>query len=118
MSHPNLTLLPPEELQREVIDSKVEIERKLDTPCLHFCYPYGMFNEGVSSAAARAGYEAATTTVSPGRNVVSQNRFALRRFQMPERPGKLGYILSGFRSMGPDRRLPRLPADKGTGVFP
>ena len=41
VSHPNLPLVDPEEMKREMIQSKLAIERQLQKECRHFCYPYG-----------------------------------------------------------------------------
>ncbi|MFH6603646.1 polysaccharide deacetylase family protein [Maribacter algicola] len=41
VNHYNLSKLPPEALKREILDSKIELERQLGQPIEHFAYPYG-----------------------------------------------------------------------------
>jgi peptidoglycan/xylan/chitin deacetylase (PgdA/CDA1 family) len=96
VSHPNLTLLPTDEVRRELAESKAIIEQKTGTACPHFCYPYGRTSDEIQTLAKAAGYMAATSTVSPGANRPGGNHFALRRYQMPGLPWKLGWILSGL----------------------
>jgi peptidoglycan/xylan/chitin deacetylase (PgdA/CDA1 family) len=95
VTHPNLSILNPVETRQELEKSKHAIEAETDLPCRHICYPYGAFNESVATIAEACGYEAATSTVSPGRNRPTQNRFALRRYSMPSVAPKLGYMMTG-----------------------
>jgi len=96
VTHPNLALLSTEDARQELVLSKATIEHHTGIPCRHFCYPYGSFTESVAALALESGYEAATSTISPGSNRLNQELFALRRYSMPGVPWKLGYILSGF----------------------
>ncbi len=96
VSHPNLLLITADEARRELVASKATIEHQTGIQCPHFCYPYGSFNDAVTSLCVEAGYEASTSTIAPGVNRLGQNLFALRRYSMPGSPWKLGYLLSGF----------------------
>ena len=60
-SHPHLTELDIDSLDRELIVSRTECERHLGRPCLTVAYPYGDYDERVAAAAGRAGYQAACT---------------------------------------------------------
>lgn len=61
LSHPILTGLVPEALEREVRDSRLWLERQLGRPVEHFCYPNGSNNPAVRHAVA-ATYASAVTT--------------------------------------------------------
>lgn len=58
-SHPHLTALSDAELARELSDSRLEMERRLDRPCTTIAYPYGDVDGRVVRATAAAGYTAA-----------------------------------------------------------
>ena len=58
-THPRLTQLGDEELDRELGASKQEIESRLGVECSSLAYPYGDCDHRVIEAAHRAGYRAA-----------------------------------------------------------
>jgi peptidoglycan/xylan/chitin deacetylase (PgdA/CDA1 family) len=60
-SHPHLTELDNDSLDRELIVSRTACERHMGRPCLTIAYPYGDYDGRVSAAAGRAGYQAACT---------------------------------------------------------
>lgn len=60
-SHPFLTRIADAQLDRELQGSRARIEEVLGRPCLTLAYPSGDFDQRVTAAAARAGYEAAAT---------------------------------------------------------
>lgn len=60
-SHPHLTRLTDDELERELVESKRELESRLGVPCRSLAYPYGDHDRRVVEAAARAGYTTAGT---------------------------------------------------------
>src|SRR5690606_33830606 len=51
VSHPRLSKIDPNQAKKEMIDSKKEIEDRLDKKCWAFAYPYGDFNKEIESAA-------------------------------------------------------------------
>lgn len=59
VSHPHLPQLSDAELDRELRDSKAEVEDELGAPCRYLAYPYGDEDDRVRVAARRAGYDAA-----------------------------------------------------------
>lgn len=63
-SHPRLSTLDDDTLDRELRDSRAECERRLGLPCRTIAYPYGDYDSRVAAAAGRAGYEAACTLPS------------------------------------------------------
>jgi peptidoglycan/xylan/chitin deacetylase (PgdA/CDA1 family) len=56
-SHPRLTRLGDEDLERELTVSRTTIERELGTPCDAIAYPYGDVDDRVAGAAGAAGYD-------------------------------------------------------------
>lgn len=81
-SHPHLPRLGDAELDRELVDSRTEIESELGRPCRYLAYPYGDEDERVRRAARRAGYDAAFA-LNPGRGRV--DRYALPRVDLYRR---------------------------------
>jgi peptidoglycan/xylan/chitin deacetylase (PgdA/CDA1 family) len=80
VTHAHLTLLSDEELRRELLDSKQQIEDELGRACLDFAYPYGEHDDRVRAAVRAAGYERAYGLVDDGRD-----SFALRRVDLYRR---------------------------------
>jgi peptidoglycan/xylan/chitin deacetylase (PgdA/CDA1 family) len=71
VTHPDLTALAPDQLRRELVESRSWLRRRFHVPVDYFCYPSGRFDATVVAAVRRAGYRLATTTqaglASPGR---------------------------------------------------
>jgi peptidoglycan/xylan/chitin deacetylase (PgdA/CDA1 family) len=59
ISHPHLTRLSDADLDRELGDSRTQLEDELGRPCRFFAYPYGEHDRRVRDAVRRAGYQAA-----------------------------------------------------------
>lgn len=59
VSHPHLPRLADDELDAELLDSRLRCEDELGVPCRYLAYPYGEHDERVRAAARRAGYTAA-----------------------------------------------------------
>jgi peptidoglycan/xylan/chitin deacetylase (PgdA/CDA1 family) len=60
-THPRLTELSDEALDRELRGSREECERALGRPCRSLAYPFGDVDARVAASAAAAGYAAAAT---------------------------------------------------------
>ena len=60
VTHPLLPDLDDAELERELVDSRATIEKRLGS-CETLAYPYGRADERTAAAAAHAGYLAAFT---------------------------------------------------------
>ena len=84
VSHPHLTELPDEELDRELRDSRAELEDELSRPCRFLAYPYGDDDPRVHEAARRAGYDAAFALPGP---VNGFDRYAVPRVGVYRRDG-------------------------------
>jgi peptidoglycan/xylan/chitin deacetylase (PgdA/CDA1 family) len=85
MRHAHLARLTDEELRRELLDSKHEIEDELGLDCPHLAYPYGEHDERVRAAARAAGYERAYGLVDDGRDPYALRRLDLYRRHTPVR---------------------------------
>lgn len=62
MSHRRCAELSPEELSKELRDSKNIIEEKLHKTCSCLCWPKGSYNEDAIRIAREIGYKALVTT--------------------------------------------------------
>lgn len=88
VTHAHLTRLSDEELRRELVESKQQIEDELGRACPDFAYPYGEHDERVRAAVRAAGYERAYGLVGDGRE-----RYALRRLDLYRRHSPFGALL-------------------------
>lgn len=79
LSHPYLTKLPPAQAREEITASRKKLEDLFARPIVHFCYPYGDWNEAVRDLVQAAGYKTACTT-DPGVNHAADSPFTLKRF--------------------------------------
>lgn len=77
-THPRLTACSEQQLEDEVLGGKHELEATLGTAVRQFCYPWGDHDPRVRASVARAGYQAAVTTMR-GRARSSDDVFALPR---------------------------------------
>jgi peptidoglycan/xylan/chitin deacetylase (PgdA/CDA1 family) len=88
VTHAHLTRLSDEELRRELVDSKQQIEDELGRACHDFAYPYGEHDERVRAAVRRAGYERAYGLTGDG-----SDPYALRRVDLYRRHSPFGALL-------------------------
>ena len=77
LTHAILTGLEPEALQREVQESRSQLERRLGRSVEHFCYPDGAIDDPVVDCV-RQHYRSAVTT-APGFAGSGDDRHLLRR---------------------------------------
>jgi peptidoglycan/xylan/chitin deacetylase (PgdA/CDA1 family) len=86
VTHPHLPQLSDAEVERELGDSRAEIEDELARPCRLLAYPFGEHAERVQAIARRCGYDAACALwagAAPGR------RYALPRIDIYRRDSLL-----------------------------
>jgi peptidoglycan/xylan/chitin deacetylase (PgdA/CDA1 family) len=79
LTHPFLTQLSPAAAREEITASKHKLEDLFGRAVLHFCYPYGDWNEAIRELVMAAGYRTACTT-DVGVNTPAESPFALKRF--------------------------------------
>jgi peptidoglycan/xylan/chitin deacetylase (PgdA/CDA1 family) len=82
VTHPNLTRLPDQDLDKELSESKRQLEARLQRPIESIAYPIGTrsaFDQRVTTATARNGFKVGLTYV-PGANLTNRiNRFEMQR---------------------------------------
>lgn len=74
VNHFNLSKIPEEDLRLEILQSKIELEKQLGQPIVHFAYPYGKSQHAAGrefECVKSLGFSTATTT-NMG-NVVKEN---------------------------------------------
>jgi peptidoglycan/xylan/chitin deacetylase (PgdA/CDA1 family) len=62
IDHYDLTTLDPAEAERQIVQSKIDLEHGLGISIVSFCYPTGLYNWSVAEQTRAAGYLSATTT--------------------------------------------------------
>lgn len=77
-THPKLAELSLENVKKEIILSKNNIENLVGKELLSFAYPYGSLNEDVKKIAQESGYQFAVATDS-GSITFSDDLFEIRR---------------------------------------
>lgn len=65
-THPNLATAAPSSRQREIADSRRQLQLISGQPVESFCYPAGKYTEEVVAEVAATGYLTAVTTEPPG----------------------------------------------------
>lgn len=94
LTHPMLSSLPPDDAEREIVDSAIALASKLDRDIDFFCYPNGDHRpEHVE--IVREHYRAAVGT-TPGVNVPGRDLFTLRR--VPVSPAIRDFAWSTYRA--------------------
>jgi len=104
-THPNLALLPADEILNEFDFSRRRIEDELEVPCRHVCYPYGGCTPEVCKLAAVSGYQSAMTTRSPRWNKTGADLHVLDHFAMPREAASLPFRLAGLAGAWIRQRL-------------
>lgn len=90
-THPFLSRLDAQAVEREIRDSRQELESALGIPVKFFCYPSGDFSQREADLVRAAGYEAAVS-VAPGLNRPPANLYELRRTEITDRDGAAEFI--------------------------
>ena len=81
VSHPKLTELDDNSVNRELIQSKQTIEEQLGVECTHFAYPYGLLAEETRELVRQAGFKTACST-RPGFNNAERDSLMLHRIEV------------------------------------
>jgi len=81
VTHRRAAGLSLQELQSELLDSKMRIEQELGKRCEYLCWPYGSFTAETGSAAKNSGYKALFTTVD-GFCEPGSDPFMLKRIEV------------------------------------
>jgi peptidoglycan/xylan/chitin deacetylase (PgdA/CDA1 family) len=81
VGHPSLDELDAAAAEREIVDSRSELEDRLGVPVRHFAYPFGRCTARERELVARAGY-AGACSVQAGFNNATTDPYALRRLDV------------------------------------
>jgi peptidoglycan/xylan/chitin deacetylase (PgdA/CDA1 family) len=76
-THPDLTQIDAAQADREIVESKQEIENALGTEVTTFAYPYGKFNPSVKQVAEKTFAAACSTNLGKARR--TSDFFSLER---------------------------------------
>ena len=93
LDHVNLPKLNKEEKEKQLLESKKQIENIFGTKCDSFAYPFGFYDEDSVKIVENIGYTNATTTVN---GVFDKNRysnFEIPRIMVSGREGLFAFIL-------------------------
>jgi peptidoglycan/xylan/chitin deacetylase (PgdA/CDA1 family) len=102
-THPRLTQLDDEKLDRELRESKRTLETRLGVECTSLAYPYGDCDDRVVEAAGRAGYRAAAALPT---RFVAATALAWPRVGIYHADGPTTYALKTSRLVRSARRTP------------
>ena len=83
-THVDLTKISAHRAKIEINGCKDELEKKFQVSVTDFCYPFGRFNDSVSSLTKEAGYNTATSMLRGRANTYS-NKFQLPRIPINHR---------------------------------
>lgn len=92
LNHANLPSLSYKDKQNEILNSKLEIEKKFGITCESFAYPFGFYDEESMQLAKESGYKFSVTT----NNDVLKNRYSnyeIPRIMISGRGNILHFIL-------------------------
>ncbi len=103
-THRLLTGLSPQDIAREVRESREQMEVALNARVTAFSYPNGNYDAGTLAEVKAAGYRLATTT-RKGINTARTNPFELRRMNVHSGPfagsnGRFSVDLFAFKMAG------------------
>jgi len=83
-NHVRLAESDIETANKEITQSKLDLENQFDCSVEHFCYPYGSYNNKIVDMTKRSGYNTATT-VNRGRAKSGDNLLTLPRVPITHR---------------------------------
>lgn len=81
VEHIDLTATAPADTMQQLVQSKQQIERRLQQPCEHFAYTWGRFNTGLQQQVRSAGYASAASALH-GPLHAGSDRYALPRIDV------------------------------------
>lgn len=93
LDHVNLPKLNKEEKERQLIESKKQIEEIFDIKCDSFAYPFGFYDKDSVVIVENAGYSNATTTVNGVFDRNKYSNFEIPRIMVSGRQGLYAFIL-------------------------
>ena len=110
LTHPYLARIRPDQLKKELIDSKRRLEQLLHNPIEDLALPFGSYNQEVLSMAREAGYKKIYTVDPKPINMMSEEP-VMGRFSMSPDAWNIEFLLTccgAYTWLYPWRRLIRL----------
>lgn len=107
VSHPKLSALTDNEIEREVGESKDIIQRHINKEVVCFSYPYGgrdFFNERIKEMLKRNGYQCACSTIY-GINDLNSDLFELKRIPINYYENETIFMIKVFGLLNPVARF-------------
>lgn len=99
LTHKALPLLGEEEARKEILFSKLHIEKRMDKPVDSFSYPYGVLNDSIKEMVKKAGYEVAVGTAYQRGEFKNNDVYILKRVfvsNVSRHPIVFKFMLSGY----------------------
>ena len=93
INHDNFQKMKEDIIERELMQSKIEIEKKISKKCLHFSYPFGLYSNRVKNKVKEASYQYATAA-RHGRLLPGSDHLALPRINVSK-----DYSLDDFKNI-------------------
>ncbi len=93
LTHPCLSKITPDQLKKELIDSKLRLEHLLGKPVEDLSLPFGSYNKKVLRMAQEAGYRRVYTVDAKLANPASQEPL-IGRFSMSPDAWKIEFLLT------------------------
>lgn len=93
LDHVNLPKLNKEEKEKQLIESKKQIEEIFDIKCDSFAYPFGFYDKDSVAIVEKTGYTNATTTVNGVFDKNKYSNFEIPRIMVSGRQGLYAFIL-------------------------
>lgn len=95
-THTNLeNLLSEEDFQKELYESKLEIEKRINLKIAHICYPTGSYNDRVIKCVKNYGFSTGVSVID-GLNSNNTDLFQLKRVKMENNFILFKYKVSGL----------------------
>ena len=93
LDHVNLPKLNKEEKEKQLLESKKQIENIFGIKCDSFAYPFGFYDEDSVKIVENIGYTNATTTVNGVFDKNKYSNFEIPRIMVSGRQGLFAFIL-------------------------
>lgn len=107
VSHPKLSALTDNEIERETGESKDIIQRHINKEVVCFSYPYGgrdFFNERIKEMLKKNGYQCACSTIY-GINDLNSDLFELKRIPVNYYENETIFMIKVFGLLNPVARF-------------
>jgi peptidoglycan/xylan/chitin deacetylase (PgdA/CDA1 family) len=93
LTHDNLPILPFDKKQREIVESRQQLQSQFNIDCESFCYPFGLYDETDLQLVKQAGYSSATTVEKGTNDLVSADPYQLKRITISGKDNFLAFKL-------------------------